>query len=292
MEPKELTLLDLLAALWRSGRRVALLAVAAGFLVYGASLLLPPRYESRVLVRLDLQPPPKAAASVSQTQPQAQSHLSSLAQALRAALPEWRFPDGGKVGRLARVEWKEGDQTLAFRVIGSTPSAARERASWLVQESRRFLQGRIGEVYRSLAQAELAGAKEMLETLKKSLEAEPPKPLSTGGPALAPYLEAQGVSPPVAWAQNPAATYLALKRAELWSQMTQIQAEVNRLEQLLREDGALERFLAISELVPPTLPESPLSPRPLAYGTLAALAVLLLGLLWVFSSAVLREEGG
>lgn len=59
MEPKELTLLDLLVPLRQSGPRIALLAVAAGLLVYGASLLLPPRYESQALVRLDLQPPPR-----------------------------------------------------------------------------------------------------------------------------------------------------------------------------------------------------------------------------------------
>lgn len=136
---------------------------------------------------------------------QTQTYLAPLAVALRTPAAEWMFPDGGRVGRLARLDWKEGDQTLFFPVTRSTPGAA---------------------------------------------------------------------------------------QAELWSQMTQIQAEVNRLEQLLREDGALERFLAISELVSPTLPESPLSPKPLAYGTLAALAVLLLGLLWVFFSAALREERG
>ncbi len=96
----------------------------------------------------------------------------------------------------------------------------------------------------------------------------------------------------MARAQDPAATYLALRRAELWAQMAQIQAEADRLERLLREEGALGRFLAVSVLVPPTLPEKPLAPRPLAYGVLAALGAFLLGLLWVFLSAVLREEHG
>ncbi|RTG98249.1 lipopolysaccharide biosynthesis protein [Thermus scotoductus] len=294
MEPKELTLLDLLAPLRQSGPRIALLAVTAGLLVYGASLLLPPRYESQALVRLDLQPPPRVGALVDQDQTQNQNYLSSLALALRTAAPAWRFPDGGEVARLARVEWKDGDQTLRVQATGPTPRVARERASWLVQESQRFLRERVLETYRSLIQAELARGKEALETLRKSLEAEPPKTLfsSTSDPALAPYLEAQGVSPPVARSPNPAATYLALKRAELWAEMARLQAEVEKLEAFLREDGALERFLAVSELVPPTLPESPLSPRPLAYGALAALAVFLLGLLLIFFSALLREEGG
>lgn len=294
MEPKELTLLDLLAPLRQSGPRIALLAVAAGLLVYGASLLLPPRYESQALVRLDLQPPPRVGALVDQDRTQNQNYLSSLALALRTAAPAWRFPDGERVGRLARVEWRDGDQTLRVQATGPTPSAARERASWLVQESQRFLRERVLETYRSLTQAELARGKEALETLRKSLEAEPPKTLfsSTSDPALAPYLEAQGVSPPVARSPNPAATYLALKRAELWAEMARLQAEVEKLEAFLREDGAPERFLAVSELVPPTLPESPLSPRPLAYGALAALAVFLLGLLLIFFSALLREEGG
>jgi LPS O-antigen subunit length determinant protein (WzzB/FepE family) len=204
---------------------------------------------------------------------------------------EWRFPDGERVDRFARLEWKDGDQTLSFRVAGSTPKAAQERAAWLLKESQRFLRERLWEVYRALGQAELAKAKENLETLRKGLEAASPKALSAGGPALAPYLEAQGVSPPVARAQDPAATYLALRRAELWARMAQLQAEADRLERLLREDGALERFLAVSVLVPPTLPERPLSPRPLAYGILAALGALLLGLLWVFLAAVLSEEG-
>ncbi len=73
--------------------------------------------------------------------------------------------------------------------------------------------------------------------------------------------------------------------------MAQIQAEADRLERLLREDGVLERFLAVSVLLPPTLPETPLSPRPLAYGVLAALGALLLGVLWVFLAAVLAPEG-
>jgi hypothetical protein len=204
---------------------------------------------------------------------------------------EWRFPDGERVDRFARLEWKDGDQTLSFRVAGSTPKAAQERAAWLLKESQRFLRERLWEVYRALGQAELAKAKENLETLRKGLEAASPKALSAGGPALAPYLEAQGVSPPVARAQDPAATYLALRRAELWARMAQLQAEADRLERLLREDGALERFLAVSVLVPPTLPERPLSPRPLAYGIQAALGALLLGLLWVFLAEVLSEEG-
>ncbi|RTI55836.1 lipopolysaccharide biosynthesis protein [Thermus scotoductus] len=294
MEPKELTLLDLLAPLRQSGPRIALLAVTAGLLVYGASLLLPPRYESQALVRLDLQPPPRVGALVDQDQTQNQNYLSSLALALRTAAPAWRFPDGERVARLARVEWRDGDQTLRVQATGPTPRVARERASWLVQESQRFLRERVLETYRSLIQAELARGKEALETLRQRLEAEPPKTLfsSTSDPALAPYLEAQGVSPPVARSPNPAATYLALKRAELWAEMARLQAEVEKLEAFLREDGALERFLAVSELVPPTLPESPLSPRPLAYGALAALAVFFLGLLLIFFSALLREEGG
>lgn len=298
MEPKELTLLDLLAPLRQSGPRIALLAVAAGLLVYGASLLLPPRYESQALVRLDLQPPPRVGALVdqdqTQNQTQNQNYLSSLALALRTAAPAWRFPDGGEVARLARVEWRDGDQTLRVQATGPTPKVARERASWLVQESQRFLRERVLETYRSLTRAELARGKAALEALRKSLEAEPPKTLfsSTSDPALALYLEAQGVSPPVDRSPNPAATYLALKRAELWAEMARLQAEVEKLEAFLREDGAPERFLAVSELVPPTLPESPLSPRPLAYGALAALAVFLLGLLLIFFSALLREEGG
>ena len=287
MGPKDLTLLDLLTHLRRRGRRILWLALGAGVLVYGASLLLPPRYESRALARLDLQPPPRTSLDQTQTQ----THLAPLAVALRTAAMEWRFPDGGRVGRFARLEWKDGDQTLSFRVAGSTPKAAQERAAWLLKESQRFLRERLWEVYRALGQAELAKAKENLETLRKGLEATPPKALSAGSPALAPYLEAQGVSPPVARAQDPAATYLALRRAELWARMAQLQAEADGLERLLREDGALERFLAVSVLVPPTLPERPLSPGPLAYGILAALGALLLGLLWVFLAAVLSEEG-
>ncbi|MGC8876901.1 lipopolysaccharide biosynthesis protein [Thermus sp.] len=286
MEPKELTLLDLLTHLRRRGHGILWLALGAGVLVYGASLLLPPRYESRALARLDLQPPPSVEASTGQ----AQTHLASLVGALQVAGMEWRFPDGERVGRLARLEWKDGDQTLSFRVAGSTPKAAQERAAWLLGESERYLREKIWEVYRSLAQAELAKAKENLEALRKGLGATPPKALSAGGSALAPYLEAQGVSPPVARAQDPAATYLALRRAELWAQMAQIQAEADRLERLVREDGALGRFLAVSVLVPPTLPEKPLSPRPLAYGVLAALGAFLLGLLWVLLAATLGEE--
>jgi len=293
MEPKDLTLLDLLTHLRRRGRGILLLAFGAGVLVYGASLLLPPRYESRALARLDLQPPPRMETPLdqTQTQTQTQTYLAPLAIALQTAAMEWRFPDGERVDRFARLEWKDGDQTLSFRVAGSTPKAAQERAAWLLKESQRFLRERLWEVYRALGQAELAKAKENLETLRKGLEAASPKALSAGGPALAPYLEAQGVSPPVARAQDPAATYLALRRAELWARMAQLQAEADRLERLLREDGALERFLAVSVLVPPTLPERPLSPRPLAYGIQAALGALLLGLLWVFLAAVLSEEG-
>jgi hypothetical protein len=289
MEPKDLTLLDLLTHLRRRGRGILLLALGAGVLVYGASLLLPPRYESQALARLDLQPPPRMETPLDQTQ--TQTYLAPLTVALRTAAMEWRFPDGGRVDRFARLEWKDGDQTLSFRVAGSTPKAAQERAAWLLKESQRFLRERLWEVYRALGQAELAKAKENLETLRKGLEAASPKALSAGGLALAPYLEAQGVSPPVARAQDPAATYLALRRAELWARMAQLQAEADRLERLLREDGALERFLAVSVLVPPTLPERPLSPRPLAYGIQAALGALLLGLLWVFLAAVLSEEG-
>ena len=289
MEPKDLTLLDLLTHLLRRGRGILLLALGAGVLVYGASLLLPPRYESRALARLDLQPPPRMETPLDQTQ--TQTYLAPLATALQTAAMEWRFPDGERVDRFARLEWKDGDQTLSFRVAGSTPKAAQERAAWLLKESQRFLRERLWEVYRALGQAELAKAKENLETLRKGLEAASPKALSAGGPALAPYLEAQGVSPPVARAQDPAATYLALRRAELWARMAQLQAEADRLERLLREDGALERFLAVSVLVPPTLPERPLSPRPLAYGIQAALGALLLGLLWVFLAAVLSGEG-
>jgi hypothetical protein len=257
MEPKDLTLLDLLTHLRRRGRGIILLALGAGVLVCWASLLLPPRYESQALARLDLQPPPRMETPLDQTQ--TQTYLAPLATALQTAAMEWRFPDGERVDRFARLEWKDGDQTLSFRVAGSTPK--------------------------------LAKAKENLETLRKGLEAASPKALSAGGPALAPYLEAQGVSPPVARAQDPAATYLALRRAELWARMAQLQAEADRLERLLREDKALERFLAVSVLVPPTLPERPLSPRPLAYGIQAALGVLLLSLLWVFLAAVLSEEG-
>jgi hypothetical protein len=287
MEPKDLTLLDLLTHLRRRGRGIILLALGAGVLVYWASLLLPPRYESRALARLDLQPLPRMETPLDQTQ----TYLAPLATALQTAAMEWRFPDGERVDRFARLEWKDGDQTLSFRVAGSTPKVAQERAAWLLKESQRFLRERLWEVYRALGQAELAKAKENLETLRKGLEAASPKALSAGGPALAPYLEAQGVSPPVARAQDPAATYLALRRAELWARMAQLQAEADRLERLLREDGALERFLAVSVLVPPTLPERPLSPRPLAYGIQAALGALLLGLLWVFLAAVLSEEG-
>ena len=292
MEPKDLTLLDLLAHLRRQGRGILWLALGAGVLVYGASLLLPPRYESRALARLELQPPPRIEISLdqTQTQTQTQTYLAPLVVALRTAAMEWRFPDGGRVGRFARLEWKDGDQTLSFRVAGSTPKAAQERAAWLLKESQRFLRERLWEVYRALGQAELAKAKKNLETLRKGLEATLPKALSAGSPALAPYLEAQGGSPPVARAQDPAATYLALRRAELWARMAQLQAEADGLERLLREDGALERFLAVSVLVPPTLPERPLSPKPLAYGILAALGALLLGLLWVFLAAVLSEE--
>jgi len=289
MEPKDFTLLDLLTHLRRRGRGILLLALGAGVLVYWASLLLPPRYESRALARLDLQPPPRMETPLDQTQ--TQTYLAPLATALQTAAMEWRFPDGERVDRFARLEWKDGDQTLSFRVAGSTPKAAQERAAWLLKESQRFLRERLWEVYRALGQAELAKAKENLETLRKGLEAASPKALSAGGPALAPYLEAQGVSPPVARAQDPAATYLALRRAELWARTAQLQAEADRLERLLREDGALERFLAVSVLVPPTLPERPLSPRPLAYGIQAALGALLLGLLWVFLAAVLSEEG-
>jgi hypothetical protein len=289
MEPKDLTLLDLLTHLRRRGRGILLLALGAGVLVYGASLLLPPRYESRALARLDLQPPPRMETPLDQTQ--TQTYLAPLAIALQTAAMEWRFPDGGRVDRFARLEWKDGDQTLSFRVSGSTPKVAQERAAWLLKESQRYLRERLWEVYRALGHAELAKAKENLETLRKGLEAAPPKALSAGGSALAPYLEAQGVSPPVARAQDPAATYLALRRAELWARMAQLQAEADRLERLLREDGALERFLVMSVLVLPTLPERPLSPRPLAYGILAALGALLLGLLWVFLAAVLSEEG-
>jgi len=289
MEPKDFTLLDLLTHLRRRGRGILLLAFGAGVLVYWASLLLPPRYESRALARLDLQPPPRMETPLDQTQ--TQTYLAPLATALQTAAMEWRFPDGERVDRFARLEWKDGDQTLSFRVAGSTPKAAQERAAWLLKESQRFLRERLWEVYRALGQAELAKAKENLETLRKGLEAASPKALSAGGPALAPYLEAQGVSPPVARAQDPAATYLALRRAELWARMAQLQAEADRLERLLREDGALERFLAVSVLVPPTLPERPLSPRPLAYGIQAALGALLLGLLWVFLAAVLSGEG-
>lgn len=96
----------------------------------------------------------------------------------------------------------------------------------------------------------------------------------------------------MAQSPNPAATYLALKRAELWAQIAQMQARANGLERLLQKDRALEHFLAVSELVSPTLPERSLSPKSLVYGTLAALGVLLLGLLWAFFSALLGEERG
>mgnify|MGYP000002900220 CR=1 FL=1 len=112
MEPKDLTLLDLLTHLRRRGRGILWLALGAGVLVYGASLLLLPRYEPRALARLDLQPPPRMETSLDQTQTQTQTYLAPLAVALRTAAMEWRFPDGGRVGRFARLEWKDGDQTL------------------------------------------------------------------------------------------------------------------------------------------------------------------------------------
>lgn len=67
---------------------------------------------------------PATAPKGGNTLGQTQTYLAPLALALRTPAAEWMFPDGGRVGRLARLDWKEGDQTLFFPVTGSTPGAA------------------------------------------------------------------------------------------------------------------------------------------------------------------------
>ena len=305
----EVTLLDLLWALRRAFLRLLLLALGVGLGVYALSLLLPKRYESAALLWLDLRPFPSQEAlrpfpsqealrpfpsqeALSPDQPLTSPPLASLVQALDLSLPTLRLsPAGEPASRFAQVEWDAKAQVLSLRAFGATPEEAQRRATKLLEEARSFLQARVREAYGGLAAAELARAEKALGLLEKALQEEVPQVSSRGSADPAPFLEAQGTPPPVARAQDPAATYLALKRAELLAEASRLQAQVAWLRDLLAQDGTWDRFLAESVLLSPTLPERPLAPRPLAYGVLAALGALLLGVLWVFLATVLRPGG-
>lgn len=302
----EVTLLDLLLALRRAFLRLLLLALGVGLGVYALSLLLPKRYESAALLWLNLRPfsfheasnlnqpsPFRSQESPSPDQLLATGLLGSLVQALDLSLRTLRLsPAGEPASRFARVEWDAKAQVLSLRAFGATPEEAQRRATRLLEEARSFLQARVREAYGGLAAAELARTEKALGLLEKALQEEVPRASSRGSADLAPFLEAQGTPPPVARAQDPAATYLALKRAELLAEASRLQAQVAWLRDLLAQDGTWDRFLAESVLLSPTLPERPLAPRPLAYGVLAALGALLLGVLWVFLATVLRPGGG
>ena len=220
----EVTLLDLLWALRRAFLRLLLLALGVGLGVYALSLLLPKRYESAALLWLDLRPFPSQEAlrpfpsqeALSPDQPLTSPPLASLVQALDLSLPTLRLsPAGEPASRFAQVEWDAKAQVLSLRAFGATPEEAQRRATKLLEEARSFLQARVREAYGGLAAAELARAEKALGLLEKALQEEVPQVSSRGSADLAPFLEAQGTPPPVARAQDPAATYLALKRAEL-----------------------------------------------------------------------------
>jgi len=305
---QEVTLLDLLAAFRRAWVGLLLVSLGAGLGVYGVSALLPKRYVSKAMVWLNLAPlPPDLIPGQGRGQVLGQGGGQVLGQGGgqvsgqggqvsgqgggQVSLGSWiqAWSEGSEKGGQVRVRWDEKAQVLALEAIGPTPEAARRRAEALTEEALAFLKARVPELYQGLLAAEAARTAEEAALLRAQLTAlEPPRASTSESPSpLAPYLEALGVSPPVARSGDPVSTYLGLKRAEVLARLAEVEARRARLEALLR-DGALEAFFQARFLATPTLPQTPLAPRPLAYGALASFGVLLLGVLWIFLRELLR----
>jgi len=263
--------LDLLQALRRAWVGLFLVALGVGLGVYAVSLSLPKRYVSQTLVFLDVAPlslglPELVPALGEDKGGQASSSreealLGALVHALELTLPGLVASTGERLGSFARVDWDRERRVLALEALAPTPEEARERAERLKQEALGFLRAQVREAYREVLAAERLRAEEEASFWQKAQDrlSTSSSPVSPGVLAMVAYLE------------------------------TLAEVRQSWLQALLEVDGALDRLLVAQVLVPPTLPERPVAPRPLHYGVLAAMSVLLFGVLGVFLRELLRS---
>jgi len=139
---------------------------------------------------------------------------------------------------------------------------------------------------------DLQAAKESLKRIQTELASAPERGQSNA--TIAAGLEARQVDPQAARTASPAFTSLSLDESRLRSSIAQLGAEIDTLNQFLKEPDSINQLvgqaLQVQILVPPAEPLRPTSPRPVLYTAIAGVLGLLLSLLWAFIAEAIRPN--
>ncbi|KIQ55881.1 Wzz/FepE/Etk N-terminal domain-containing protein [Meiothermus taiwanensis] len=202
----------------------------------------------------------------------------------------------------ARFDEKRG--LLFLTAEGRSAAEASERAERILEVARKYLQRNLLEGAQANLRAamvqtrlDLQAAQDALKSIQAELARAPDRAASS--PTIAAALEARGSDPQIARATNPAYTSLSLDESRLRSQIAQLEARINTLNDLLMQPQSTSQLvnqtLLVQVLVPPAEPLRPSFPRPALFTVVAGVLGLLMGVLWAFIAEAVRSpdsEGG
>ncbi|MGK0617517.1 Wzz/FepE/Etk N-terminal domain-containing protein [Meiothermus cerbereus] len=297
----EISLRDLYLILKRRSRLIVGVTLGLALLTLAFSLLWPKTYTSQVVVSLSL---------ANQSNQGLLNNLPSLPglaqgfvdlQQTKLLANQLGVDDPTRFYK-ARFDEKRG--LLFLTAEGGTAAEANERAERILEVARKYLErnlleGAQANLRAALAQTrlDLQAAQDALKSIQAQLAQAPDKVVSN--PTVAAALEARGNDPQTARATNPAYTSLSLDESRLRSQIAQLEARINTLNDLLMQPQSTSQLvnqtLLVQVLVPPAEPLRPSFPRPALFTVVAGVLGLLMGVLWAFIAEAVRSpdsEGG
>ncbi len=290
----EVSLRDIYLILKRWSRFIFFLSVGLMISTLIFSLLWPKTYTSQVVVSLSL---------ANQSNQGLLNNLPSLAglaqgfvdlQQTRLLANQLDVDDPTRFYK-ARFDEKRG--LLFLTAEGRTAVEANERAERILDVARKYLErnlleGAQANLRAALAQTrlDLQAARDALKSIQAELAQAPDRAISN--PTIAAVLEARGSDPQTARATNPAYTSLSLDESRLRSQIAQLEARINTLNDLLMQPQSTSQLvnqtLLVQVLVPPAEPLRPSFPRPALFTVVAGVLGLLMGVLWAFIAEAVR----
>jgi len=293
----EISLRDVYLLLYRWRIAIVLVPLGLALATFVVSTFWPKTYSSKVVVSLSL---------ANQTSQQGILNnlpsLTGLAQGfvdLQSTTLLSKDLGVGEPPRIFTARFDDRKGLLNLSAKGSSREQAQRRAERILNVARNYLRERMVEGASSNIRAiltqkklDLQAAKESLKRIQTELASAPERGQSNA--TIAAGLEARQVDPQAARTASPAFTSLSLDESRLRSSIAQLGAEIDTLNQFLKEPDSINQLvgqaLQVQILVPPAEPLRPTSPRPVLYTAIAGVLGLLLSLLWAFIAEAIRPN--
>lgn len=285
---------------------VPLLLAAIALGVVGA---VPGTYASTVVLSVGTAPNSGSGESellAAELLPGSAALASAYEQAAPARLAQrWRL-DGRDLAPLLDV--RVNDQSKAVNVVARAsgdPEQARARAAAAASDFRNFVDERVSAALGAGLAAQLGQAKlslsadrQVRQSLKALVEQTPQVLPGTGQASLRQNLSAQGLDPRFTGnsdqAASPAYALLSVRLAETEARLATTEAQVTRLQTLLRDRQqrltVARQVVQVQVLNPASTPTKPVGPGRAVVTVLAFVLGLLLSVVWALLRHALRRD--